>query len=239
MDRRRRWAVLGGLAVAVSLGMAGMAGAQSGPELDLDDPPEELCSAVFTARAFDGFLPEDEAAGGDRVRVTVEWQSSNVDADRVDILGCVAVDGEPAGGLATMGRKVKNDGKHHLSFLLPDDLRAGAKVCERSAVIGSGADISRTPATCWSVAAATAGEEAAAPAPVEAGPRPQADVAGPQIPAGPGPVVAGAVEERGGAVALPRTGSGSRPLGALAGAALGLGGLAVALGAPGARKVGS
>lgn len=242
MARWRRTAVVAGLAVAAALGLTAIAGAQSLPDLDLGDPPAELCSTVFAADAFEGFLPDGEVAPGERVRLTVEWQTGNVDDDKVDILGCVAVDGEPAGALATLGRQVDNDGEHHLTFLLPDDLAAGVKVCERSAVIDSGSDITRTSATCWSVtpapgsAVAAPSEKAAGPELAEAAPGPEAASADGAPEAGSEPVVAGTVEERG-AANLPRTGSGSRPLGALAGVALLLGGLAVALGAPGARKV--
>ncbi|HEY3240858.1 MAG TPA: hypothetical protein VGL92_14915, partial [Acidimicrobiia bacterium] len=138
------------------------------------------------------------------------------------------------------------------SFLLPDDIGLGAKVCERSAVIGPQADITRTPATCFAVASAKeqaaappARQAAAAPTPAEtkAAPAPAEAKAAPaetkevKPAAGPtAPVVAGAAEERtpaaAGADTLARTGSGSRPLGTLAGTAIILGGLAVALGGP-------
>jgi hypothetical protein len=89
-------------------------------------------------------------------------------------------------------------------------------------------------------------QEAAAgpakPAPAEAKAAPAAPKAAPaetkevKPAAGPpAPVVAGATEERTPAAApdtLARTGSGSRPLGALAGTVIVLGGLAVALGGP-------
>ena len=226
----RRWGAGAGLALAMVVGASGIGGAQSLPDLDLSQSPTELCSTVFSPGAFQGFLPKGEVAAGEPISITVEWQKSNVAADKVDLLGCVTVDGQPAKGLATLGRKVDNDGEHHLSFLLPSDLRLGAKVCERSAVIGPRADITRTPATCYAVASAP--EEVAAPAtpePREAAAAPASTPA--VVPAAPkaapadtkktvagpaAPEVAGATEEREPAAAaapttLARTGSGSRP----------------------------
>jgi hypothetical protein len=251
MQRARQWAAGAGVAVAVTFGLAGAGGAQT-PDLDLGQPPKDLCGAVFAPGAFEGFSPKGEVAAGEPISIAVEWQSSNVAADKVDLLGCVAVDGQPAGGLATLGRKVDNDGAHHLSFLLPDDVGLGAKVCERSAIIGANADITRTPATCFSVASA---KEAAAPA-AASPPARQSAAAAPAQPvtapapaaaesknvmpaAGPTlPEVAGATQEKTPAAeaaapdTLARTGSGSRPIGALAGIVIVLGGLAVALGGP-------
>jgi hypothetical protein len=250
MKRARQWVAGAGLALAVTLGFAGPGGAQT-PDLDLGQPPKDLCGAVFAPGAFEGFSPTGEVAAGEPISIAVEWLPSNVAADKVDLLGCVAVDGQPASGLATLGRKVDNDGAHHLSFLLPDDLGLGAKVCERSAVIGSNADITRTPGTCFTVASAK--DAAAAPAMPASPPARQSAAVAPAQPvtapapaaaeskdvkpaAGPAaPEVAGASEEQTPAAApdtLARTGSGSQPLGALAGMAIVLGGLAVALGGP-------
>jgi hypothetical protein len=250
MKRARQWAAGAGVAVAVTFGFAGAGGAQT-PDLDLGQPPKDLCGAVFAPGAFEGFSPKGEVAAGEPISIAVEWQPSNVAADKVDLLGCVTVDGQPAEGLATLGRKVDNDGAHHLSFLLPDDVGLGAKVCERSAVIGSNADITRTPATCFTVASAKTGvaapaaspparqSAAAAPAQPVTSPAPAAAESKNVKPAaGPAaPVVAGATEEKSpaGAAApdtLARTGSGSRPVGALAGIVIVLGGVAVALGGP-------
>jgi hypothetical protein len=252
MKRARRWATGAGVALAVAFGFAAAGGAQTVPDLDVGQPPKDLCGVVFAPGAFEGFLPKAEVAAGEPISIAVEWAPSNVTADKVDLLGCVSVDGQPAEGLATLGRKVENDGEHHLSFLLPDDLGLGAKVCERSAVIGPNADITRTPATCFSVASAkqevaaspparqsaaaapakpvTAPAPAPAPAPAES--KNVKPAAGPAV-----PQVAGATEERPAAQAeapdtLARTGSGSRPLGALAGIVIVFGGLAVALGGP-------
>jgi hypothetical protein len=236
----------------VTLGFSGGGWAQTVPDLDLGQAPKDLCRAIFAAGAFEGFLPKGEVAAGEPVSIAVEWQPSNVATDKVDLLGCMSVDGQLADGLATLGRQVDNDGEHHLSFLLPDDVGLGAKVCERSAVIGPKADITRTPATCFAVASAKeeqaappARQAAAAPAEPKAAPaEPKAAPAAPKAApaevkpaAGPAaPVVAGATEEKAAAAApddaLARTGSGSRPLGALAGIAIVLGGLAVALGGP-------
>jgi hypothetical protein len=246
MKRARRWAAGAGVAVAVTFGFAGAGGAQT-PDLDLGQPPKDLCGAVFAPGAFEGFSPMGEVAAGEPISIAVEWLPSNVAADKVDLLGCVAIDGQPAEGLATLGRKIDNDGAHHLSFLLPDDVGLGAKVCERSAVIGSNADITRTPATCFTVAsakteaaspparqsaAATPSQPVTAPAPAAAESKDVRPVAGPAA-----PVVAGATEEKAPATAaapdtLARTGSGSRPIGVLAGIVIVLGGLAVALGGP-------
>jgi hypothetical protein len=238
----RQWAAGAGLALAVTFGFSGVGGAQTVPDLDLGQAPKDLCRTVFAAGAFEGFLPKGEVAAGEPISIAVEWQPGNVTAEKVDLLGCMSVDGQPADGLATLGRQVDNDGEHHLSFLLPDDVGLGAKVCERSAVIGPKADITRTPATCFAVASAKeeaaasppARQAAAAPAtPAKAKAAP-ADTIKPA--AGPAaPVVAGATEERAPAAApdtLARTGSVSRPLGALAGIAIVLGGLAVAVGGP-------
>jgi hypothetical protein len=247
MARARRWAAVSGLVVAMTAGFTAMVGAQTVPDLDLGQAPKDLCRTVFAAGAFEGFLPEGEVAAGEPISVAVEWQPSNVTAEKVDLLGCMSVDGQPADGLSTLGRQVANDGEHHLSFLLPDDVALGAKVCERSAVIGPKADITRTPATCFAVASANEGEVAAAPpsrqeaAAAPAKPAPAESKAAPAAPdvkpaAGPAaPVVAGATEEKASAAApdtLARTGSGSRPLGALAGLVIVLGGLAVAVGGP-------
>lgn len=250
MARARRWAAASGLMVAMTAGFTAMVGAQTIPDLDLEQAPKDLCHGVFAAGAFEGFLPEGEVAAGEPISVAVEWQPSNVTADKVDLLGCMTVDGQPADSVATLGRQVANDGEHHLSFLLPDDIGLGAKVCERSAVIGPKADITRTPATCFAVASAKDGQPVAPPArqaaaatpakpapatPAEANaaPAPTKEVTPAVGPAA--PVVAGATEEKAPAAApdtLARTGSGSRPLGALAGLAIALGGLAVAVGGP-------
>ena len=246
MARARRWAAVSGLVVAMTAGFTAMVGAQTVPDLDLGQAPKDLCRTVFAAGAFEGFLPEGEVAAGEPISVAVEWQPSNVTAEKVDLLGCMSVDGQPADGLSTLGRQVANDGEHHLSFLLPDDVALGAKVCERSAVIGPKADITRTPATCFAVASTKDGLAAAPPARQEAAaapakPAPAESKAAPAAPevkpaAGPAaPVVAGATEEKASAAApdtLARTGSGSRPLGALAGLVIVLGGLAVAVGGP-------
>lgn len=247
MTGARRWAAGAGLVLVATFGFSGVGGAQTAPDLDLGQAPKELCRTVFAAGAFEGFLPKGEVAAGEPISIGVEWLPSNVAADKVELLGCMAVDGQPADELATLGRQVENDGEHHLSFLLPDDIGLGAKVCERSAVIGPNADITRTPATCFSVAsakemaAAPAPRPAAAATPAKPAPAPEAKAAPAeskdvQPAAGPpAPVVAGATEERTPAAApdtLARTGSGSRPLGALAGLAIVLGGLAVALGGP-------
>ncbi len=253
MMRARRWAAGAGLALVATFGFSGVGGAQT-PDLDLGQAPKDLCRAVFAAGAFEGFLPKGEVAAGEPISIGVEWLPSNVAADKVELLGCMAVDGQPSDELATLGRQVENDGEHHLSFLLPDDIGLGAKVCERSAVIGPNADITRTPATCFAVASA---KEAAAPAPAPRNaataapaqpvpaPAPAEAKAAPatknvQPAAGPAaPEVAGATEERTPAAApdtLARTGSGSRPLGALAGLTIVLGGLAVALGGPRAAR---
>ena len=247
MAGARRWAAVSGLVVAMTAGFTAMVGAQTIPDLDLDQAPKDLCHGVFAAGAFEGFLPEGEVAAGEPISVAVEWQPSNVTADKVDLLGCMTVDGQPADSVATLGRQVANDGEHHLSFLLPDDIGLGAKVCERSAVIGPKADITRTPATCFAVASAKDDQAAAAPparqeaAAAPAKPAPAESKAAPAAPevkpaAGPAaPAVAGATEEKAPAAApdtLARTGSGSRPLGALAGLAIALGGLAVAVGGP-------
>ena len=251
MGGARRWGAGAGLALAVTFGFSGAGGAQTVPDLDLGQAPKDLCHAVFAAGAFEGFLPKGEVAAGEPISVAVEWQPSNVTADKVDLLGCMSVDGQPADGLATLGRTIDNDGEHHLSFLLPDNVGLGAKVCERSAVIGPHADITRTPATCFAVASAKtepavtpqARQTAAAPAPAQPKAAPAEPKAAPaetkevKPAAGPAaPVVAGATEERTPAAAAPdtlaRTGSGSRPLGTLAGMAIILGGLAVALGGP-------
>jgi hypothetical protein len=248
----RRWAAGAGLALAVTFGFSGAGGAQTVSDLDLGQAPKDLCRAVFAAGSFEGFLPKGEVAAGEPISVAVEWQPSNVAADKVDLLGCMSVDGQPADGLATLGRRIDNDGEHHLSFLLPDDVGLGAKVCERSAVIGPKADITRTPATCFAVASAkeaatpearqSAAAAPAKPAPSEPKAAPAEAKAAPAEPkevkpaAGPAPpVVAGATEERAPAAApdaLARTGSGSRPLGTLAGVTIILGGLAVAMGGP-------
>ncbi|MGH8990613.1 MAG: hypothetical protein ACRDZ7_03700 [Acidimicrobiia bacterium] len=239
----RRWAAGAGLLLGFVGIIPGTSSAQTVPDLDLGQAPKELCRTVFAAGAFEGFSPKGEVAGGEPISIAVEWQPTNVGADKVDLLGCMSVDGAAAEGMATLGRKVDNDGQHHLSFLLPNDLPLGAKVCERSAVIGPNADITRTAATCFTVASAMEPAKEAAAAPVrqqQAAPKPVTAAApveaskdvkpatGPSL-----PEVAGATEEQAAAPdTLARTGSSSRVLEALAGMTIILGGLAVALGGP-------
>ena len=212
--RRVRWTAAV-VVTAVLGGWAGTAAAQPVTEpIDLEGSPAEACTAVFGAGAFGGFLPKGNVAAGEPVSVDLSWNKALFPVETVDMVGCVSVDGAIADGMAAVERSVENDGEHRRSFIVDRDVRLGAKVCERTAVIGPEGDagpvVRRLGANCFTVASASqaggptpAAEAPAPPAPSKeekpaakeevAAPAPK-PAAGPMVPGE--PAVAGATENR-------------------------------------------
>lgn len=255
MKRARR--LLAFLILGLLWPTPGAAAIDPPPELGADLSAAAACRTVFAPDAFEGFLPTGKVTAGQGTAVHIPWKRAEWTGELTDVLGCVSVDGELVDGASMRARSVDNDGSHTHHFTVPEDVKTGSTVCQAALLVGLSATgepaSDRLDPACFRVVAEPAAAAAPAAPAAPTAPAASAAPAGPPVPK-PGPdeaVVAGATETRSGSSSGPgaptgdetdqaapaegpaqlsRTGAGSRPLTALAGALLILGGLGVGLG---------
>lgn len=251
------------LALMLTGPMAGRAGAQltddAIPALTPETKAVEACHVIFGRDAFADVPARALVSPGEPLSLDVTWGTDWKVGAPVEVVTCTALDGALSDSLSSRNSDEANDGLFVVEFNVPVGTSEGARLCERTVVIGQSAagapKAERLDAECFTVAAAAprssnktgagaagnsgqqgAGERdrAAAGASPPRAPRP----AQPGIPDGPTPTPSSGTSGGAPQQGLARTGSIERMLAAMAGLLMLLGGRMIAWSppAPGSRS---
>jgi LPXTG-motif cell wall-anchored protein len=182
------------------------------------------------------------ALAGDIIDIRLTWDPADFDDTWIEkVLNCVSVDGKPVPGLTDEERPAPNDGAYSRELVVPEEMEGGRLLCEQGFAYGNlsrgGYSLISSPRVCFTTEAAppppppptpvteppTTTTTAAPTTTTTAPPAPARVAAG--VPAPPPPAPAPKKKE------LPKTGPHDRLLLLGAGAALAMGGLALAAGA--------
>jgi hypothetical protein len=176
------------------------------------------------------------AMAGDVIDINLSWDPADFDDTWIEkVLNCVSIDGKAVPELTDEERPAPNDGAYSRELAVPEDIESGHLLCEQGFAYGNlsrgGYSLISSPRVCFTTEAApptttteppTTTTTAAPPIITPAAPPPPARAAAGAPVAAPAPAPA---------KTLPRTGRHDRLLLLAAGAALAMGGLAVAAGA--------
>ena len=180
------------------------------------------------------------ALAGDVIDISISWDPADFDDTWIEkVLNCVSIDGKAVPELSAEERPAPNDGAFGRELVVPEDIESGHLLCQQGFVYGNlsrgGYSLISSPRVCFTTEAAPPPPPPTAPptttttqAPTTtttAAPLPARVAAGEPV-AAPAPAPAPAPVKT-----LPRTGPHDRLLLLGAGAALAVGGLAVAGGA--------
>jgi len=180
------------------------------------------------------------AVAGDVIDISLSWDPADFDDTWIQkVTNCVSIDGKPVPELTDEERPAPNDGAYGRELVVPEDIGDGHLLCQQGFVYGNlsrgGYSLISSPRVCFTTQAA------APPPPPPPPPAPEpttttteaptttttAPPAPARVAAGePAPLPAPAPKKE-----LPKTGPHDRLLLLSAGAALAVGGLAVAAGA--------
>ena len=122
---------------------AGAALAAVAPSARVPSPAEETCEEVGqgepTGKLHKTTVPPDgsEVEPASPIEVTLEWDASALEGALLHkALDCVWVDGRLVPQLSVEQRNAPNDGRFLHRYVVPADLPAGSKVCDRGFVSG-------------------------------------------------------------------------------------------------------
>ncbi|HEV3365036.1 MAG TPA: LPXTG cell wall anchor domain-containing protein [Acidimicrobiia bacterium] len=180
------------------------------------------------------------AMAGDVIDISLSWDPADFDDTWIQkVLNCVSIDGTPVPELTDEERPAPNDGTYGRELVVPADIEDGHLLCQQGFVYGNlsrgGYSLISSPRVCFTTQAApppppppTPTTEPPTTTTTEA---PTTTTTAPPAPARvaagePAPLPAPAPKKE-----LPKTGPHDRPLLLGAGAALAMGGLALAAGA--------
>jgi len=180
------------------------------------------------------------AMAGDVIDINLSWDPADFDDTWIEkVLNCVAIDGKAVPELTDEERPAPNDGAYGRELAVPKDIAGGHLLCEQGFAYGDlsrgGYSLISSPRVCFTTEAAPPPP----PPPVTVEPPTTTTTAAPTTTttAPPAPRAAAAVPVAAPAPApakkkeLPKTGRHDRVLLLAAGAALAMGGIAVAAGA--------
>jgi LPXTG-motif cell wall-anchored protein len=177
---------------------------------------------------------------GDLIDINLSWDPADFDDTWIEkVLNCVSIDGKPVPELTDEERPAPNDGAYSRELVVPEDIEGGRLLCEQGFAYGNlsrgGYSLISSPRVCFTTEAApppppppaaaaetTTTTEAPTTTTTALPPPPRAAAGAPV--AAPAPAPAPKKE-------LPKTGPHDRLLLLGAGAALAMGGLALAAGA--------
>jgi hypothetical protein len=176
------------------------------------------------------------ALAGDVIDITISWDPADFDDTWIEkVLNCVSLDGQAVPELSDEERPAPNDGAFGRQLVVPEDIESGHLLCQQGFVYGNlsrgGYSLISSPRVCFTTEAAPPPTTAPPTTTTTEAPTttttfaalPARAAAGAPTPA-PAPAPAPVKT-------LPRTGPHDRLLLLGAGAALAMGGLAVAAGA--------
>jgi hypothetical protein len=176
------------------------------------------------------------ALAGDVLDISISWDPADFDDTWIEkVLNCVSIDGQAVPELSDEERPAPNDGAFGRELVVPEDIESGRLLCQQGFVYGNlsrgGYSLISSPRVCFTT------EAAPPPPPPTTAPPTTTTTEAPTTTTTAQPLARVAAGEPAPAPApapaktLPRTGPHDRLLLLGAGAALAMGGLAVALGA--------
>lgn len=153
------------LALMLTGPMVGTADAQltddAIPALTPEAKAVEACHAIFGRDALADVPARALVSPGEDLSLDVTWGTDWKAGAPVEVVNCAAVDGVFSDSLSSRNRNETNDGLFVVEFNVPAATPEGARLCERTAVIGQSAagapKAERLDAECFTVAAAAPG----------------------------------------------------------------------------------